>query len=234
MSPLSSVVLSALTLLLLLHSAAWPMVGAQTPKYFFSYHQTCTLQGSTYVFALTLTTTFVTGTSTTTANAEYLITGVTGTVTVNGGAAQSVTYDGPNYYQGNDNELFPYGQITDVDGFDVDFAGTTANLYADNSLILRSVHAYGPCSGATVTLIMSAVSDPYFVGFWGQRFTIAGVAGAVYSLLSDRLVSISAAFVWLASDSISCPLQSNGVVMDGCTNTTGTYFGSLSVRSAGG
>ena len=76
----------------------------------------------------------------------------------------------------------------------------------------------------------AAYSDPRFVGLWGQSFYVGGVAGGVYCLLSDAMVQVNAAFVYLTN--ITCPGSSSSQVREHCFQEAGTYFGQLAVQVA--
>ena len=112
------------------------------------------------------------------------------------------------------------------------FSNAIGQLYSGSLFFVSNYFDGGLCFDTSVSLVSSVVSDPFFTGFWGQQFTVTGTPGAVYSILSDRFVQVSALFTWLTS--IDCPLQSNGAVMDGCFNHTGTYFGAMSLSSGAG
>ena len=76
----------------------------------------------------------------------------------------------------------------------------------------------------------SAVSDPEFVGFWGQRFMVGGDHRLVYNILSDREVQVNSLFVTLSD--IVCPAEAPDSVK--CGNHTGSYFGELHIATANG
>ena len=76
----------------------------------------------------------------------------------------------------------------------------------------------------------AAVGDPQLIGFLGQSFQVHGVDGQVYSLISDREVSINARFVFRAEG--QCP--PSDVVTTQCWSHPGSYFGSVGVRTAAG
>jgi len=82
-----------------------------------------------------------------------------------------------------------------------------------------------PCSG-------SVTSDPYFVGFWGQNFTVMGTAGNIYNVISDATVQINSLFIYL--DDVQCPTV-RGLEIPNCINHhAGTYFGKIAISSSNG
>jgi len=77
-----------------------------------------------------------------------------------------------------------------------------------------------------------AIGDPYFVGFWGQNFTVMGAPGSVYNVISDATVQINSLFIYLGD--VECP-KVHGQEIPNCINHhAGTYFGKLSISSTGG
>ena len=101
---------------------------------------------------------------------------------------------------------------------------------AASSSLLRSSTASALSSSAipSSTSVGMAYADPRFLGFWGQDMFVGGMAGAVYSLLSDSAVLLNARFVQLAGEDIHCP----AVVQMPCSPHSGTYFGAIGVRSS--
>lgn len=77
----------------------------------------------------------------------------------------------------------------------------------------------------------SAVGDPAFTGFLGQRFQIHGMADTVYNIISDASVQLNAMFVFLSHG--ECPVV-DGKRMTNCWSHPGSYFGSLALQTADG
>ena len=86
----------------------------------------------------------------------------------------------------------------------------------------------GPQSGPVTGL---AYSDPFFSGFFAQTFYIHGVAGGVYSVLSDAAVQLNTRLVLLHN--ISCPERESPVHVH-CSSHAGTYFGEMAVSLSNG
>ena len=80
-------------------------------------------------------------------------------------------------------------------------------------------------SSSSSTGVASAFSDPRFSGFWSQSFYVSGLAGRVYSLISDAELTLNAHFVQL--ERIRCPLI--GRHKERCFDHAGTYFGVLAI-----
>jgi len=77
-----------------------------------------------------------------------------------------------------------------------------------------------------------AIGDPYFVGFWGQNFTVMGAPGSVYNVISDATIQINSLFIYL--DNVECP-KVRGQEIPNCINHhAGTYFGKLAISSSKG
>ena len=78
------------------------------------------------------------------------------------------------------------------------------------------------------------VGDPSFVGLRGQRFQVHGIAGAVYSLISDRLLQLNSRFVFL-SHAPGCPvLPSTGLRSAGCWSHPGSYLAEIGLKTSAG
>ena len=79
----------------------------------------------------------------------------------------------------------------------------------------------------------SVLGDPMFVGLLGQRFQVHGVDGAVYNLISDRLVQVNSRFTFLSRG--DCPVDpATGLPLFTCWTHPGSYMSELAVRSSGG
>ena len=93
-----------------------------------------------------------------------------------------------------------------------------------------------PASSSSTASHTSMYSDPFFVGFWNQAFYVHGRHGAVYSLLSDRHVSLNSRFVFLTN--ITCPTLSpeemSRPAKVHCSSHEGTYFGEMGLTTADG
>ena len=76
---------------------------------------------------------------------------------------------------------------------------------------------------------VSAVGDPLFAGFQGQRYQVHGIDGAVYALLSQRSLHINALFVFL--DSGKCPVVGGVQQQANCWSHPGSYFGQLAFQT---
>ena len=233
------------------------------------------IDGVTYTLSLTLGASFYNGTSTTSADAVYLLITVSGSITQNNtGAAIPVTVvvsPSPTLHSpllsiltpagsaaaSGDNELFPYGQQLDGSGINVqDSHGVQYTLYSSTggfgiTLLAQSTTYTLTPTGATLivnssstslsasTMALSsstgngaAYSDPFFSGFWRQTFYVHGRAGAVYSILSDRVMSLQSRFVFLTN--ISCPDRSGAEVQVHCSSHAGMYFGSFHLNTRSG
>ena len=63
------------------------------------------------------------------------------------------------------------------------------------------------------------------MGFWGTNQYVAGVPGAVYSILVDAEVVVNGRFVLLEAADIHCPAHS----LTYCVAERGTYFGEVGI-----
>ena len=83
-----------------------------------------------------------------------------------------------------------------------------------------------PSPGPQASGVGATYGDPYFSGFWRQLYYFHGVAGGVYSVLSDASLQLNCRLVFLSN--ISCPVLE---VADSvhCSNHAGTYFGEMAL-----
>ena len=100
-----------------------------------------------------------------------------------------------------------------------------------SSAVSSSAADSSSSSSSSSTGPASVVSDPRFVGFWGQSFFVTGSVGGVYNLLSDAAVQVNGYIVQLQS--VSCPVI-DGRAMERCFDEQGTYFGVLAIQVQGG
>lgn len=75
----------------------------------------------------------------------------------------------------------------------------------------------------------SGLGDPQFHGFAKQSFQVHGVAGHIYSIISDSLLQLNARFDYI--DSGVCPPSSKG---KNCWSHPGSYFGLLTIQTNNG
>ena len=104
----------------------------------------------------------------------------------------------------------------------------SSSVVSSSALPSSTVSAVSSSAIPSSTSVGMAYADPRFLGFWGQDMFVGGMAGAVYSLLSDSAVLLNARFVQLAGEDIHCP----AVVQMPCSPHSGTYFGAIGVRSS--
>lgn len=101
------------------------------------------------------------------------------------------------------------------------------------------VGATSACSGCaklyTVNITREPLSytkgDPIFAGLLGQVFQVHGVAGEVYSVISDPAVQINSRFVFLTGG--ECPIL-NGRKANACWTHPGSYLGDIGIKTAAG
>ena len=105
-----------------------------------------------------------------------------------------------------------------------------ASLDSKLTIAISSVPSVSTAQSSTGAA--SAFGDPRFVGFHGQEFHVAGMAGRVYNLINDAHALLNALFVHL--DHIRCPLTDDGSPVDRCIDQPGTYFGALAIVTAQG
>ena len=100
-----------------------------------------------------------------------------------------------------------------------------------NYVIVTPVANTTNTTGTNSTRAATAVGDPAFTGFLGQRYQIHGMADTVYSVISDALVQLNAMFVFLNQG--QCPVV-DGRRLTNCWSHPGSYFGSLALKTAEG
>lgn len=77
----------------------------------------------------------------------------------------------------------------------------------------------------------SVSGDPQFVGLRGQSYQVHGVAGEVYSIISDEHLQMNSRFVFLSKG--DCPVV-NGVKQTNCYAHEGSYLGAIGIKTAAG
>ena len=77
------------------------------------------------------------------------------------------------------------------------------------------------------------LGDPMFVGLRGQRYQVHGLDGAVYNLISDRLLQVNARFTYLDSGSCLRDAVTNAPLFT-CWTHRGSYLSALAVMVSGG
>ena len=117
----------------------------------------------------------------------------------------------------------------------IDFIPSTG-LYmvrgqANDPAVVNLTCPSGSSSSSSSTGSGSVMSDPRFVGFWGQSFYVGGRDGGVYNVISDASLQVNGLFFYLTS--IHCPLV-DGLPMVGCMDHPGQYFGVLAIVTQGG
>ena len=78
----------------------------------------------------------------------------------------------------------------------------------------------------------SVIGDPIFQGLLGQHFSVHGVDGWTYSLISDASVQLNSRFTHLSSG--QCLTDSNGLALFTCFTTPGSYMSSLALHTTSG
>ena len=111
--------------------------------------------------------------------------------------------------------------------------GSTLSFASSSSPSSSSVSP-SPSSSSSSSANGAAYSDPYFAGFWQQLFYVHGVAGQVYSLLSDAQVQLNARLVFLSN--VTCPdtAPTSSPARVHCSSHAGTYFGEMDLVTASG
>ena len=82
-------------------------------------------------------------------------------------------------------------------------------------------------------LLSVLLGDPMFVGLRGQRYQVHGLDGAVYNLISDRLLQVNARFTYLDSGSCLRDAVTNAPLFT-CWTHRGSYLSALAVMVSGG
>ena len=77
----------------------------------------------------------------------------------------------------------------------------------------------------------SVSGDPQFVGLRGQSYQVHGVAGEVYSIVSDEHLQMNSRFVFLSKG--DCPVV-NGIKQTNCYAHEGSYLGAIGIKTAAG
>ena len=144
------------------------------------------------------------------------------------------------YYYYTSNQYTPGSQIEEDSVFQLSAFGPLDFILTPIRIIDTStpslyfgVVAVNPDSedSSSSTGPASVVSDPRFIGFWGQSFYVSGAVGGVYNLLSDAQVQVNGYVVQLQH--IRCPTV-DARTMQRCFDEQGTYFGVLAIRVQGG
>ena len=103
---------------------------------------------------------------------------------------------------------------------------------SSSSSSVPSAASSSSSSSSGVSRPSSVLGDPAFVGLLGQQYQVHGLAGSVYSLISDAEVQVNSRFTFLQS--AECVRDSEGVPLFVCHSHAGSYLQSLAVRTAAG
>lgn len=127
---------------------------------------------------------------------------------------------------GNLVQLFDFSPLSYINTVSVyiNQSRVVGNLESDNCYWIYTFDIYNP-----LDLNGSVIGDPQFVGLHGQRFSVKGIPGGVYNIITQTDFQMNARFKFMSKpiDNSTCN-KSNSVV---CWSHAGTYIEEIGIMA---